>query len=79
KLHNWQLTPRYVMSQASGQTTPHPTIISTTRLIRNHEHRHEQQFQLHNAHDKQIQPRQTHNHTARTENNDEKLPKVTLA
>jgi hypothetical protein len=26
------------MSQASGQTTPHPTIISTTRLIRHYEH-----------------------------------------
>jgi len=28
------------MSQASGHTTPHPTIILTTRLIKHHEHRH---------------------------------------
>jgi len=28
------------MSQASGHTTPHPTIILTNRLIRHYEHRH---------------------------------------
>jgi hypothetical protein len=67
------------LTKRAANPHPHPTIISTTRLIRNHEHRHEQQFQLHNAHDKQIQPQQAPNNTARIENNDEKLPKVTLA
>jgi hypothetical protein len=31
------LIPRYVINQASGHTTPHPTIILTNRLIRHYE------------------------------------------
>jgi len=63
------------MSQASGHTTQHPTIILSIRFIRHHEHRHEQQFQLHNAHDKQIQPQQTPNTTARAEANHGEIAK----